>query len=180
VTVSTITIQEANTPGLRIRWAREKAGMTGQALADALGVNPSCLSRWESGSRRLPDARAAQAAQLLGVESTWVGTVERTPCPALPCPAVTESLLGILKTNGVTSRRTLQAQMGGTRNAAGLRLRRLRRAGLLERVARRHLLPEQLDHLPDEGDVYALTGKGVGLARRAQRGEVVRLNTSKE
>ena len=55
--------------GLRLKVARERAGLTQQALADALGLgHRQTLARIESGERRLSAGELMRAMSLLGVD----------------------------------------------------------------------------------------------------------------
>ena len=56
----------------RLRMAREKAGLTSQALADKLSVNISSVSRWESGGREPGLKTVADIAVLLDVPTDYL------------------------------------------------------------------------------------------------------------
>lgn len=59
--------------GERIRVAREKQGMESTALAAALGVNKSTISRWESGEiKDISISRAKAIAAALAVSPAWL------------------------------------------------------------------------------------------------------------
>lgn len=57
--------------GRRLKDARRAAGMTRDALGRALGVGTQTLRRYETGERRIPPARLAAAAVLLGLPLSW-------------------------------------------------------------------------------------------------------------
>lgn len=61
-----------DTLGSRIRYARNNAGLTQQALADALGIQRVNISTWENGITNPETARIPQLAELLGVSESWM------------------------------------------------------------------------------------------------------------
>jgi len=77
-TPESITEAEATllAAGIRIREARERAGLTQQELADILGVTQTAVSYWESAKRdpgvadlpRIANALDVSASSLLGIE----------------------------------------------------------------------------------------------------------------
>ena len=58
--------------GQRVRLVRKAYGLTGQQLADKLGITISSLSRIESGERRLDPRHASKLLLLYGVDHTWL------------------------------------------------------------------------------------------------------------
>ena len=58
--------------GQRVRQVRKAYGLTGQQLADRLGITISSLSRIESGERRLDPRHASKLLLLYGVDHTWL------------------------------------------------------------------------------------------------------------
>lgn len=48
-----------------VKWAREQAGLTGQALADILGVSPGLISEIEKGTRNATPAMIRRLAVAL-------------------------------------------------------------------------------------------------------------------
>lgn len=51
----------------RIKFAREKSGLTQEKLAEMLGVDKNTVSRWETGNRGLPNKRLYQIAKILKI-----------------------------------------------------------------------------------------------------------------
>lgn len=51
--------------GEKIRMFREKAGMTQKELADALKLNQTSVSRWETGEHNPTASKIVQIAQVL-------------------------------------------------------------------------------------------------------------------
>jgi transcriptional regulator with XRE-family HTH domain len=51
-----------------LRLLRESRGMTQRRIADALGVTPSVVSAWETGSRQPSIRRLGQIADLMGLD----------------------------------------------------------------------------------------------------------------
>jgi len=60
------------TIGDRLRQARERAGMTQEALADKLAVSHKTISAWERGRSGVGVAQLRQAAAVLGVDLLWL------------------------------------------------------------------------------------------------------------
>ena len=58
--------------GGRVRQMRKAYGLTGQQLADELGITISSLSRIESGERRLDPRHASKLLLAYGVDHTWL------------------------------------------------------------------------------------------------------------
>lgn len=54
--------------GEKIRQARERAGLTQRELAQALGVDPSAVSLWESSKNAPTVNNVYRIASILGVE----------------------------------------------------------------------------------------------------------------
>jgi len=52
----------------RLSIVRAALGMTKAAAAEKLGVDPTILTRWESGSHPIPDVRMAQIKEVFGVD----------------------------------------------------------------------------------------------------------------
>jgi HTH-type transcriptional regulator, cell division transcriptional repressor len=65
---------EAATFGDRLAGAREKAGLTQTALAEALGVKESTLAAWENDTREPRANRLQMLAGMLGVSLGWLIT----------------------------------------------------------------------------------------------------------
>jgi transcriptional regulator with XRE-family HTH domain len=58
--------------GRRVRLVRKAHSLTGQQLADKLGITTSSLSYIESGDRRLDPRHASKLLLLYGVDHTWL------------------------------------------------------------------------------------------------------------
>lgn len=58
--------------GGRVRLVRKAYGLTGQQLADQLGITISSLSLIESGKRRLDPRHASKMLLAQGVDHTWL------------------------------------------------------------------------------------------------------------
>jgi len=58
--------------GRRVRQLRKAFNLTGQQLADELGITISSLSRIESGERRLDPRHASKLLVEYGVDHTWL------------------------------------------------------------------------------------------------------------
>lgn len=59
----------------QLKYARKASGITQQEMADGLNVSKSTYSRYESGERKFPSNKLADAAMLLGVSvSSLLGT----------------------------------------------------------------------------------------------------------
>ena len=58
--------------GQRVRLVRKANRLTGQKLADKLGITISSLSLIESGDRRLDPRHASKLLLLYGVDHTWL------------------------------------------------------------------------------------------------------------
>ena len=61
-----------------LRRLRIEAGWTGPALADAIGVRGSAVSRWETGARACPPARTAEIRRVLSSAPPLSASDERT------------------------------------------------------------------------------------------------------
>jgi len=61
-----------DTPGTRFRTFRTQVGLTGQALAERLGVSKTAVSYWESGRVSLSQTACLLAEQLFHISSTWL------------------------------------------------------------------------------------------------------------
>lgn len=55
------------TLGNRIRAAREKAGLSLEAVAEACGVSAGTVSRWETGHVDIPWSRLVMVSKAVGV-----------------------------------------------------------------------------------------------------------------
>ena len=66
-------------PGEAVKTARSKAGMTGAALASRLGIDPSLMSRYENGRRKMPDDLLGRAAEIIGVDIREMLSEESPP-----------------------------------------------------------------------------------------------------
>ncbi|HOE64956.1 MAG TPA: helix-turn-helix domain-containing protein [Candidatus Hydrogenedentes bacterium] len=58
--------------GLRIRAQREKRGLKQQDVANALGISPQAVSKWERGENAPDIAVLSPLARLLGVSADWL------------------------------------------------------------------------------------------------------------
>lgn len=58
--------------GPRIRDARERAGMTQQALAEHCGVSRAAVAQWETGTTRPSLEHLRRAADAMGVWVSWI------------------------------------------------------------------------------------------------------------
>jgi transcriptional regulator with XRE-family HTH domain len=58
--------------GRRVRQVRKAYGLTGQQLADKLGITISSLSLIESGKRRLDPRHASKLLLAFAVDHTWL------------------------------------------------------------------------------------------------------------
>lgn len=65
--------------GARLRTVRERAGWSQEALADAIGVAPPNVSRYETGKKALTIPTLAAAARALGVGLADLVAVEQAP-----------------------------------------------------------------------------------------------------
>lgn len=63
-------------PGARLRSFRKERGLSGQALADAIGVTRSTVSYWEAGRTALPWTVCLALEAVHGVSATWLSTGE--------------------------------------------------------------------------------------------------------
>lgn len=62
----------ASTPGERIRWRREQLGMKQKELADALGISPGAMVKYEKDRVAMGAERALDTADILGVRVKWM------------------------------------------------------------------------------------------------------------
>jgi len=58
--------------GRRVRLVRKAHGLTGQQLADKLGITISSLSLIEKGKRRLDPRHGSKLLLMYGVDHTWL------------------------------------------------------------------------------------------------------------
>ena len=58
--------------GVRLRDARDAAGLSRRELADHLGVKESTIGKWESGERSPRGQRVSKLAGILGVSLSWI------------------------------------------------------------------------------------------------------------
>ena len=58
--------------GERLEKARDKAGMTQQALADAVGASKGAVARWEAGTREPGMAYLSKLSEALGVTTDYL------------------------------------------------------------------------------------------------------------
>ena len=63
---------DARQIGIRLREARDAAGLSALELADHLGVKASTIDRWESGERSPRGQRVIKLAGILGVSLSWI------------------------------------------------------------------------------------------------------------
>src|SRR5438552_2230577 len=71
-----IIMAKANELGNRLREAREMAGLTQTAAAEALGMRRPSVSEIESGRRRVTTDELYKIADLYGVSADWLATGE--------------------------------------------------------------------------------------------------------
>lgn len=64
--------------GARIRLARLALNLNQEQVAAELGIRQSTLSRWERGTRVVPDPQRPRLAELLGVELAWLFNYDDT------------------------------------------------------------------------------------------------------
>lgn len=78
----------------RLKWARERAGMTQQGLAKAAGISQAAVSGWELGTR-LTGRKLPTVASLLGVNLLWLteGMGEPTSLAAVPVAPASMNLI---------------------------------------------------------------------------------------
>ena len=67
------TIKSAQV-GARIKQARERRGLSQEALALLLGVTKGLVSQYETGITSTPSKRFSQLAEVLGVSTDWLLT----------------------------------------------------------------------------------------------------------
>ena len=60
--------------GARIRQARERKGLSQEALAELLNVTKGLVSQYETGLTSPPSKRFSQLAEVLGVSADWLLT----------------------------------------------------------------------------------------------------------
>lgn len=74
--------------GALVAQARERAGMSQEALARVLEMNQSAVSNWERGRSRPQAHRRTAIEQLLGVPSeAWLTTAEKRALRRVGAPA---------------------------------------------------------------------------------------------
>lgn len=83
---------DLQTIGERLRWAREKAGVTQQVAADALGISKSAVSQWERNETSPSTDNLREAARVYQVLLHWLisGGVEAKDSSIAPPPAQTQ------------------------------------------------------------------------------------------
>jgi transcriptional regulator with XRE-family HTH domain len=63
------------TPGQRIKWARERCGLSAAALARRLGLTRAAVSQWSSPKKQsFPSRHLQQLSEILGVRAEWLIT----------------------------------------------------------------------------------------------------------
>lgn len=82
--------------GRRLKEARNKAGMTQQQVADALGVARSTVATWESGQNDVDTATLKRLAEMYGTTTDWLLGSDDTPDPQ-ESPDMTERLMRVLE-----------------------------------------------------------------------------------
>lgn len=70
--------------GDRIRKRRKDLGMSQKALADALGISPSAMLKYEKNRVEMGAQRLADTAQLLDVPMIWLATGQGDPATTAP------------------------------------------------------------------------------------------------
>lgn len=63
----------------RLKEMRERARLSQEDLADALGSGRSTITKYEGGERKIPDARKARIAEILGCEPWELMAAEISP-----------------------------------------------------------------------------------------------------
>lgn len=76
------------TPAERFRAFRTQLGLTGQALAEPLGVTKTAISYWESGRVSLSQTACILAEHLYKISSTWLLTGEGPMWLSAPVPTL--------------------------------------------------------------------------------------------
>lgn len=91
----------------QLKYARKASGITQQEMADGLNVSKSTYSRYESGERKFPSNKLADAAMLLGVSvSSLLGTsddlleIKKDPPAEADEPVDVSEVISILTKNG--------------------------------------------------------------------------------
>lgn len=91
----------------QLKYARKASGITQQEMADGLNVSKSTYSRYESGERKFPSNKLADAAMLLGVSvSSLLGTsddlleIKKDPPAEADEPVDVSKVISILAKNG--------------------------------------------------------------------------------
>lgn len=91
----------------QLKYARKASGITQQEMADWLNVSKSTYSRYESGERKFPSNKLADAAMLLGVSvSSLLGTsddlleIKKDPPAEADEPVDVSEVISILTKNG--------------------------------------------------------------------------------
>lgn len=65
-------MDSALTPGERLRTLRQQLGLTGQAVANALGMTKTAVSYWERGKVTIPHSVCLALESLYGVSANWL------------------------------------------------------------------------------------------------------------
>lgn len=65
-------------PGLgdRLRFARDAAGLSQEAVAEMVGVSWMTVHRWEHGQRTISDEKLARLSEIYGKDVRWFLTLE--------------------------------------------------------------------------------------------------------
>jgi len=173
-----ITLEEALTPGSRIRWKRELLGISQAQMGRDLGFNASHLCRVELGRRPLPRDRVAEISEILDCSPHWILTgreaspeveaalatllalepddrdalisvfVEAGKRAIPPSPALESTLMLASENEGLIAVTWLQAD-DVTPGAAAVRLRVATGEGYLERIPRVSLSGKRADRVAD-------------------------------
>ncbi|MEI5676389.1 MULTISPECIES: helix-turn-helix transcriptional regulator [Nocardioides] len=106
-------------PGVRapgLRRLRSAARLPASRVAEAVGVEPAHVYRWEAGRTRLPLRHLPTLAELLAVEAAELRTLLSTPAPP---PAVVDRPLRRLRRRTGLSQEAVARQVGASRHSVG-------------------------------------------------------------
>jgi transcriptional regulator with XRE-family HTH domain len=98
--------------GARVRGLRKRRGLTQEAIAEAVGLQPETISRAEAGSISMSISHLAALARVLGVPLAELFEVETPMPPPAHAPDVLELLNLFAGLDGVGKRAALGAARG--------------------------------------------------------------------